>query len=127
MKLVPVSLWNGQTTPNIRTKVLAIRDWKRDGDFDAKTHHTRQYVSTRASPQIGAPAYLARSRIPNPLSKIAFVTLKAVPAAALAAARSRWGLVGMRNWRTTNDSEHKKKWERGGGGGTQQTDCCLQA
>ena len=36
------------------------------------------------------------SRMSNPVSNIAFVTLNAVPAAALAAARKRWGLVGIR-------------------------------
>ena len=47
----------------------------------------------------------------NPLSSIAFVTLKAVPAAALAAARNRCGLVGMRTWRRT---AQKKSEARGG-------------
>lgn len=65
--------------------------------------------SHRNPGRLSAAAYFLeedRSMTSKPLSRIAFVTLNAVPAAALAAARKRCGLVGIR---TCEREERKKK------------------
>lgn len=70
----------------------------------SKHRATRRLLDDFAPP---AYSFGDRSKMSNPLLRIVSVTLKAVPAAALAAARNRCGLVGILTWQHQQRNEHK--------------------